>query len=94
MAKRYASLIGPFLGCYYPLPDGLESEAEQRMAFHTSKLKDLWCSIYDDAEVDRQILAFGGHKLPDSFARKLDYDSHKVAMAAPSPSMEGRPGGL
>lgn len=92
--KTYVSLIGPFLGAYFPLPDELESEAEQRMAVHTSRLQPIWCSIYTEAEVDYQIKRFGGHKLPDEFASKLDYDSHKVEMAKPGSRFEGRPGGL
>lgn len=95
MTKYYVSLIGPFLGAYYPLPDNLETEAERRMACHTSRLKPLWCSIYTLEETLDQIGRFGGHILPDSFARKLDYDSHKVEMARPAAApFEGRPGAL
>jgi hypothetical protein len=73
---KYASLIGPLLGLYYPLP--FESEAKNRAALASSGLKHLWCSIYDKAEVEKQVARFGGGMLPDGFARKLDYRTEAV----------------
>ena len=74
--KTYASLIGPLLGLYYPLPD--EPETVQRTMLSTSRLKNLWCSIYPESIVDDTIIRFGGSKLPDKYAKKLDYDSFQV----------------
>jgi hypothetical protein len=75
-ARFYASLIGPLLGVYYPLP--FTSQVQNRIALSTSRLKDLWCSVYPDFEVDLQIKQFGGLKLPETFAQWLDYDSDAV----------------
>lgn len=79
--KRYASLTGPLIGLYYPIPAEMTSGIEERVALNTSKLKSLWCSIYDEKEVDRQIAEFGGVKLPDKLARSLDYDAYEVDKA-------------
>lgn len=73
---RYASLVGPLLGLYYPLPDG--TELQQRLMLNTSRLRGLWCAVYDEGEVDRMLLTHGGEKLPESMAKQLDYDHHKV----------------
>lgn len=85
MNQRYASLIGPLLGLYYPLPNFVDNDAlndfAQRTALNTSKLKNLWCAIYDDADVDAQIAEYGGYRLPTSCAHQLDYDAHAVASA-------------
>lgn len=79
MAKFYASLIGPLLGLYYPLPQVFDDSPErQRLAMNSSRLAKLWHSVYSSDEVDRQIKEFGGLKLPDEFARRLDYDHHAV----------------
>jgi hypothetical protein len=67
------------LGVYYPLP--FEDPDLCRVALNTSKLKSLWCSIYDEETVDQAMEQFGGVKLPEGFARKLDYDSHAVSQA-------------
>jgi hypothetical protein len=76
--KRYASLVGPLLGVYYPLP-AFDSEVEERVALNTSRLSLVWCTIYNEEEVDRQMKQFPGSvKLPDRFAALLDYDSHEV----------------
>jgi anaerobic selenocysteine-containing dehydrogenase len=75
--QRYASLIGPLRGIYYPLPEA--SRDQQRVMMNTSRLKNLWHSIYDEAEVDRQLKEYGGVKLPPDFAKKLDYDSFEVS---------------
>jgi hypothetical protein len=80
MSRRYASLIGPLLGVYYPLPEGLNPRQE-RIAMNTSRLKLLWHNVYDEGEVDSQIREFGGTKLPDSCAKNLDYDSYEVGRA-------------
>jgi hypothetical protein len=76
--KFYASLTGPLLGLYYPLPDELETREQRGIAMNTSKLKSLWCSIYPEGEVDIQLLQFGGSKLPDECAGRLDYDYYAV----------------
>lgn len=82
MAKRYASLVGPLLGVYFPLPTELTNRVAEGVALNTSKLQRLWCSVYDEKEVDRMIKQFGGKKLPDHpFASQLDYDSHEVERA-------------
>lgn len=73
---KYASLIGPLLGIYYPLP--FEDEEKNRLALNTSRLKNLWCRVYSEEEVNRQIKSFGGIKLPVSQASNLDYDSAAV----------------
>lgn len=78
MATHYASLVGPLLGLYYPLPPNCETDEQRRLALATSKLKHLWCAIYTEAEVDDQVKHFGVAKLPDSFSRKLDYDYDQV----------------
>lgn len=75
--KYYASLIGPLLGVYYPLSNEFDS-VQRRMALNTSKLRMLWHSIYTTEEVDQSIQIWGGVKLPDEFAKKLDYGSHAV----------------
>ena len=76
MARSYASLMGPLLGMYYPLP--FDNEWQNRMALNTSRLSKLWCSVYTLEEVEQQIKLYGGFMLPDGFANKLDYDSHAV----------------
>ena len=77
-AQFYASLTGPLLGLYYPLPDDLESDVERRVALNTSKLGRLWCQIYPRAEAERAMREHGGEMLPIEYARRLDYDSHAV----------------
>lgn len=83
--KYYASLTGPLLGVYFPLPiDGAKDMREARIVggtiLNTSKLKPLWCAVYDSDEVDKQIEEFGmdSLKLPDSYAGRIDYDWHAV----------------
>lgn len=73
---KYASLVGPLLGVYYPLP--FEEEFKNREAMRTSRLKHLWHNIYSEAEVDAAIKEFGGIKLPIC---RLDYDSYDVHCA-------------
>jgi hypothetical protein len=77
-SQLYASLVGPLLGVYYPLPLQFNN-AQCRAALNTSRLKNLWHSVYTAAEVQRQIAAYGGIALDAGFADKLDYDSHIVA---------------
>ena len=74
--KLYASLMGPLLGMYYPLP--FDDEGKCRVALNSSSLAKLWCSVYTSKVVDESIAKYGGIKLPDEYARKLDYDSHVV----------------
>lgn len=76
----YASLMGPLLGIYYPLP--FDNERQNRIVLNTSKLSKLWCSVYTRNEVEEQIKRFGGQMLPDEFANKLDYDSFAVEKRA------------
>lgn len=75
--KFYATLAGPLMGVYYPLP--FDNERDNRVALNTSKLAKLWCSIYPKDEVDKQVRKYGGCVLPAEFALKLDYDSFAVA---------------
>jgi hypothetical protein len=68
--KMYASLTGPLVGIYFPLPEG--DEADQRLLLNNSKLKSLWCAIYTEAQVDDLARDHAGIiKLPQSFAMKL-----------------------
>lgn len=76
MSKLYASLMGPLVGVYYPLP--FNNEGKNRIALNTSRLQHLWCSVYTRKEVEAQIERFGGLMLPDKFVHDLDYDSHAV----------------
>jgi len=76
MKKFYASLVGPLLNVYYPLP--FRNDTLNRIALNTSKLKDLWHAIYDEKKVNENILLFGGIKLNDTFINKLDWDSHEI----------------
>jgi hypothetical protein len=76
--RFYASLVGPLLGVYYPLPLAF-TNSQCRAALNTSRLRNLWHSVYTGAEVTKQIAQFGGVALAVSFADKLDYDSHIVA---------------
>jgi hypothetical protein len=78
--QRYASLIGPLFGTYYPLPDALD-EMQCRIALNSSRLARLWASVYTRAEVDKQIAEWGGIILPDSLAAHLDYNYHLVEKA-------------
>lgn len=75
--RFYASLIGPLLGCYYPMPPDF-NKAQCRAAMNSSRLKPLWMSIYPRNEVVEAIQKFGGLMLPDEFAARLDYDSEVV----------------
>lgn len=79
MIKNYASLTGPLLGFYYPLP--FDDHDVCVCAMNTSRLASLWGGIYRSSDVDRLIQEFGGEKLPDRVAQLLDYDSHVVRMA-------------
>lgn len=76
--KLYASLIGPLLGMYYPLPADL-NKTQCRAALNSSRLRSLWHSVYTREDVLEQIGKFGGLMLPDGLASHLDYDSHVVA---------------
>lgn len=60
----YASLTGPLIGVYVPLPS--DSESENRVMLNDSKLAKLWCAVYTEDEVDHQIKEYGGVKLPRS----------------------------
>jgi hypothetical protein len=72
MAKYYATLVGPLLDIYYPLP--FEDENKNRIALSSSRLARLWCSVCNDFEVDEMVKNFGGIKLNDSYISRLDYD--------------------
>jgi len=74
----YASLIGPLNGIYYPLP--FEDDTKNRIALNTSRLKSLWCSIYNEEETNTCILKYGGFKLPEFYANELDYDTYVVSL--------------
>lgn len=66
----YASLVGPLVGLYYPVPTDDENIARRMM--NSSKLRSLWCSIYTKEQVDACIAKYEGSILPDVFARRLD----------------------
>ena len=71
MAKLYASLTGPLLDVYFPLPEGMD-EMEAREALNKSSLANLWCSVYDEKWVDEEAAKYGPVlKLDDRFARRL-----------------------
>jgi len=80
MAKWYASLQGPLLGYYFPLPlKGNTPKHEARilgglMLNGCRKLKPLWCAIYDNEEVSQQITQFGGERIRESLADAIDFD--------------------
>jgi len=74
--KLYASLVGPLLGLYYPLP--FEDETICRLALQTSRLANLWCAVYPEDEINDHITKWGGIKLDDSYSKRLDYDSSIV----------------
>jgi hypothetical protein len=77
--KLYASLTGPLLGLYLPLP--FDNPIAARLALNTSKIKSLWCSVYTRAEAEQSIRDFGGQILPASMAKHLDYDAHELRKA-------------
>lgn len=68
----YASLTGPLLGLYTPLPTDDKDTA--RLMIGSSSLQNLWCSIYTSEQVDEFVTIYGGGKLPDIYASRLDYD--------------------
>lgn len=80
MAKFYASLTGPFMGTYYPMPVELETEDQCRVACQTSKLSALWCAIYSFDDAMDAVRKHGGALLePGNWGgADVDYDYHKV----------------
>jgi len=75
MTKLYASLTGPLLGVFYPLPT--DDEILARRMLNSSKLKNLWCSVYTVQQIWNNTLKMrlpAPTYLDDSFAQKLDYD--------------------
>lgn len=66
--QLYASLTGPLLGLYFPIG---EDEGAGRLALNESKLEKLWCSVYKESDVDKQIEQFGGRKLPANYVRRI-----------------------
>jgi len=74
----YASLTGPLLGLYFPLPDELVSDNARACALNTSKLSRLWCSIYTREAALAAIEEWGGSLLDDRHAAWLDYNSYAV----------------
>lgn len=78
--KLYASLIGPLLGYYYPMPKEFESHTDPELVFRkalsSSRLKTLWHSIYSEAETLGQIDTFGG-KILEPMA-PLDYSQGDI----------------
>lgn len=77
MTKLYASLVGPLLGVYYPLP--FENGTKARIALNTSRLSKLWCSVYSADETKKLVEKHGGLILDDKFSKYLDYDSHATS---------------
>lgn len=76
--RQYASLVGPLMDLYYPLP--FDDEILNRVALNSSRLKSLWCSVYTEDQVNKMVLQYGGTKLPDKFANNLDYNAYEVQM--------------
>lgn len=75
----YASLVKSLIGIYYPIEAASENEA--RLKISTSSLKELWCSVYHADKTDELIAAYGGIKLPDGYAKHLDFDSFAVSQS-------------
>jgi hypothetical protein len=71
--RYYASLVGPLVGLYYPMPSELSYE-QCHHAMNTSKLAKLWCAIYTEEQVDGFLVKYGGQKLNSVRASTLDYD--------------------
>jgi len=67
--RMYASLTGPLLGLYFPLPD--QSEMENRTLLNKSKLAKLWCSIYPESEVNKLVATGRCIKLDESYVLNL-----------------------
>jgi hypothetical protein len=67
----YASLTGPLLGLYYPLPT--DDKEVARVMLSTSSLKQLWCSIYTETEAQHCVAKYSGMLLPEEYAKRLDY---------------------
>ncbi len=65
----YASLTGPLIGVYIPLP--YDDEGENRALLNKSKLAKLWCSVYTEDQVDGMIEEHGGVKLPARWSLNL-----------------------
>lgn len=82
--KLYASLIGPLLGMYYPMPAELDTVTKCCLALNTSKLKSLWSSVYSKRAAEAQIQQYGGLLLPDNLAAHLDYDTYTVEVQGAS----------
>jgi hypothetical protein len=79
--KLYASLVGPLQGLYHPLPPA-ENEREAHLMLNTSKLRELWCSVYTEEHVDANVVKWPHSvKLPDHFATYFDFDSFAVDKA-------------
>lgn len=78
----YASLVGPLLGLYYPMPAELPDEDSCRAALASSRLAKLWCSFYTEEQVDECITKWGGHKLEARYAGLLEYNQFAVAAVA------------
>ena len=70
MPRYFVSLTGPLLGLY--LDVDAPSEDHLRLAMHHSKLKELWCAIYNP-EAFESYGAFTLHKV--RFDR-LPFDHH------------------
>ena len=70
--KCYASLIGPLLGIYYPIPIcSLQHIDVVGILLSSTKLRSLWCSVYPTHEARRCVDNYGGLLLPDEFAMRL-----------------------
>ena len=78
----YASLTGPLLGLYFPLPDELVSHNARACALNTSRLSRIWCSVYTREEALASVEKWGGSLLDDRYAARLDYDSYAVLQIA------------
>lgn len=81
----YASLAGPLIGVFYPLP--FENELANRFALNNSKLKDLWCSVYSadqchEMEEDPRYVF-----LDPKLRHALGFGTHAVELAL----LESRP---
>ena len=88
--RFYASLVGPMMGAYYPLPP-IEKMIDEFGVHHYnnlygallnhSRLKSLWCAIYTEDEVNRHLDDYPNtFILPSYLTDRLweDHDHHAV----------------
>lgn len=79
MIRYYASLTGPLLGLYLPLPIRPDVEKQDAcdlgaLLLNNSKMARLWCSIYEQGYAAELVGRFGGLLLPNEHAARLLVD--------------------